>query len=208
MQSSTRQIKPVVQQKSRKAAVEGAQSTSYKIVEMDDNLFDVDDSSDDKGADENSEPMLQPPVLKKAKTEPTTLLPVICMNEIGSGTKKQIGAAFMSFDLNKPDISIYEVLGTIDKHALAKWTLLSAKLPRKAPSTISGWITQYEEGGGAAWQARTKMYLCHGPERREWVVSQFHKKPVMHLSEAKSKYALCYPGSTISAASISIILKE
>ncbi|KAJ3237901.1 hypothetical protein HDU78_003810, partial [Chytriomyces hyalinus] len=103
---------PVVQQKSRKAAVEGVQST-YKIVEMDDNLFDVDDSSDDKGADENSEPVLQPPVLKKAKTEPTTLLPVICMNEIGSGTKNQIGTAFMSFDLNKPDISIYEVLAPL-----------------------------------------------------------------------------------------------
>ncbi|TPX50710.1 hypothetical protein CcCBS67573_g10073, partial [Chytriomyces confervae] len=78
----------------------------------------------------------------------------------------------------------------------------------KAPSTISGWITQYEEGGGAAQQARTNIYLCHGPERCEWVVSQFHKKPVMHLSEAKLKYVLCYPGSTISAASISIILKE
>ncbi|TPX68662.1 hypothetical protein CcCBS67573_g07104 [Chytriomyces confervae] len=78
----------------------------------------------------------------------------------------------------------------------------------KAPSTISGWITQYEEGGGAARQARTNMNLRHGPERREWVVSQFHKKPVMHLSEAKSNYVLRYPGSTISAASISIILKE
>ncbi|TPX63250.1 hypothetical protein CcCBS67573_g08732 [Chytriomyces confervae] len=78
----------------------------------------------------------------------------------------------------------------------------------KVPSTISGWITQYEEGGGAARQARTNMYLRLGPERRKWVVSQFHKKPVMHLSKAKSKYALRYPGSTISAASISIILKE
>ncbi|KAJ3382146.1 hypothetical protein HDU80_001602, partial [Chytriomyces hyalinus] len=101
--------------------------------EMDDNPFDVDDSSDDEGADENSDPVLQIPVPKKAKTEQTTLL--ICMNEIGSGTKNQIGAAFMSFDLHKPDISIYEVLGTINKQAPAKWTLLTAKLGYKLSKT-------------------------------------------------------------------------
>ncbi|KAI8838058.1 hypothetical protein BJ741DRAFT_663846 [Chytriomyces cf. hyalinus JEL632] len=78
----------------------------------------------------------------------------------------------------------------------------------KAPSTISDWILQYEEGRGAVRKARVTAYVRHGPERRAWVVGQFQKRPVMHLSEAKSKYALRYPGSTISAASISIIVKE
>ncbi|KAJ3228973.1 hypothetical protein HDU81_005721, partial [Chytriomyces hyalinus] len=54
-------------------AAEGNQLGSSKIVEMEDNLFDIDNSSDNKGADENSDVVLQTPVHKKVKMEPSLL---------------------------------------------------------------------------------------------------------------------------------------
>ncbi|TPX67036.1 hypothetical protein CcCBS67573_g07622 [Chytriomyces confervae] len=78
----------------------------------------------------------------------------------------------------------------------------------KVGSTITHWIQQYEEGGGTDRAQRETVYKKHGPERRQWLVDLYRKRPVLLLKEAKDLYALQFPGSTVSTSTISYILKE
>ncbi|KAJ3223654.1 hypothetical protein HDU81_009052 [Chytriomyces hyalinus] len=78
----------------------------------------------------------------------------------------------------------------------------------KHGSTITSWIEQYEKGDGTERARKATVYKKHGPERRQWLVELYRKRPVLHLKQAKELFTLQFPGSSVASSTIAYILKE
>lgn len=82
-----------------------------------------------------------------------------------------------------------------------------SKTYNKSVSTITNWITLYEDTGSVEKPKRTRIPSKFDTEKRQWLLKLYHKNPVLYLDEAKTQFQMRF-NLTISTSHICHILHE
>lgn len=82
-----------------------------------------------------------------------------------------------------------------------------AKSYHKDPTTITNWITRYEESGMLSRKSTVRVPQKIDDDKREWILNLYRACPILYLEEAKCKFERNF-GITISASYICKILHE
>ncbi|XP_053685759.1 uncharacterized protein LOC128735293 [Sabethes cyaneus] len=82
-----------------------------------------------------------------------------------------------------------------------------ATIYKKSKSTISFWITEYEQEGTLCHRKRQSTFRKFDADKRAWLINQYRKNPILYLDEARQRFTLHF-GVSISASSICNILRS
>lgn len=82
-----------------------------------------------------------------------------------------------------------------------------ARIYKKHPTTIAGWIKKYEQEGMFDRKERSRVFKRFGVAERQWIIELYNKRPVLLLDEARDLFQREFK-KTISAASINRILHD
>lgn len=77
----------------------------------------------------------------------------------------------------------------------------------KSITTISNWITHYDETGSVERPKRRRIATKFDEEKVQWLLNLYHENPILYLDEAKSHFEINF-NITISTSYICQILHE
>lgn len=84
---------------------------------------------------------------------------------------------------------------------------LSSRKHNKSVTTISNWITIYDESGSVERPKRRRIATKFDDEKVQWLLNLYHEKPILYLDEAKQHFEINF-NITISTSYICQILHE
>lgn len=82
-----------------------------------------------------------------------------------------------------------------------------SKTYNKSVTTISNWITHYEESGSVERPKRRRIASKFDDEKVQWLLNLYHENPILYLDEAKQHFEIKF-NITISTSYICQILHE
>ncbi|XP_065090135.1 uncharacterized protein LOC135711267 [Ochlerotatus camptorhynchus] len=59
---------------------------------------------------------------------------------------------------------------------------------RKSKTTISGWITSYEENGLLSSKQREHVFRKFSTRQRQWILDLYHQNPILYLEECRDLF--------------------
>ncbi|XP_065076362.1 uncharacterized protein LOC135699965 [Ochlerotatus camptorhynchus] len=59
---------------------------------------------------------------------------------------------------------------------------------RKSKTTISGWITSYEENGLLSSKQREQVFRKFSTRQRQWILDLYHQNPILYLEECRDLF--------------------
>lgn len=82
-----------------------------------------------------------------------------------------------------------------------------SKMYHKSVSTITNWISYYENTGSVVRPSRIRMPTKFDEDKRQWLLNLYHQNPVLYLDEAKYQFHLHF-NISISTSHICRILHD